>query len=60
MQTGDGLIRYFLRFPIKVNAKLNDLSFASTETKYIKLKTKTQNNIVIFGLFHKKWYYYFD
>ena len=25
-----------------------DLSFASTETKFIKPKTKTQNNIVIF------------
>ena len=36
-----------------------DLSFASTETKYIKLKTKTQNNIVISGIFHKEWYYYF-
>ena len=32
----------------------NDLSFASTETKYIKPKTKTKNNIVIFGFFHKK------
>ena len=32
----------------------NDLSFASTETKFIKPKTKTQNNIVIFGFFHKK------
>jgi len=32
----------------------NDLSFASTETKYIKLKTKTQNNIVIFGFSSKK------
>ena len=32
-----------------------DLSFASTETKYIKLKTKTQNNIVIFGIFHKNY-----
>ena len=31
--------------------KIFDLSFASTETKYIKLKTKTQNNIVIFGFF---------
>ena len=37
----------------------NDLSVVSTETKYIKLKTKTQNNIVIFGIFHKKIYYYF-
>ena len=36
-----------------------DLSFASTETKYIKLKTQTQNNIVIFGFFHKRLYYYF-
>ena len=35
-----------------------DLSVGSTETKYIKLKTKTQNNIVIFGIFLKKWYYY--
>ena len=26
----------------------NDLSFASTETKYIKLKIKIQNNFVIF------------
>ena len=35
----------------KYNAFLTryDLSFASTETKYIKLKTKTQNNIVIFS-----------
>ena len=39
--------------------KVIDLSVASTETKYIKLKTKTQNNIVIFGIFHKKLYYYF-
>ena len=31
-----------------------DLSIGSTETKFIKLKTKTQNNIVIFGIFHKK------
>ena len=30
-----------------------DLSFASTETKYIKLKTKTQNNIVML-VFTKK------
>ena len=30
-----------------------------TETKYIKLKTKTKNNIVIFGMFHKKLYCYF-
>ena len=36
-----------------------DLSFASTETKYIKVKTKTQNNIVILGIFHKKLCYYF-
>ena len=33
---------------------INDLSFASTEAKFIKPKTKTQNNIVIFGFFHKK------
>ena len=31
-----------------------DLSVGSTETKYIKLKTKTQNNIVIFGFFFLK------
>ena len=36
-----------------------DLSVGPTETKYIKLKIKTQNNIVILGIFHKKWYYYF-
>ena len=36
-----------------------DLSVGSTETKYIKLKTKTQNNIVIYGIFSKKWYCYF-
>ena len=34
----------------------NDLSFASTETNYIKPKTKTKNNIVIFRFFHKKNY----
>ena len=34
----------------------NDLSVGSTETKYIKLKTKTQNNI---GTFSKKLYCYF-
>ena len=31
-----------------------DLSFASTETKFKIPTTKTQNNIVIFGFFHKK------
>ena len=31
-----------------------DLSFASTETKFKNPITKTQNNIVIFGFFHKK------
>ena len=31
-----------------------DLSIGSTETKYIQLKNKTQNNIVIFGIFSKK------
>ena len=36
-----------------------DLSVGSTETKYIKLKTKPQNIIVIFGIFHIEWYYYF-
>ena len=29
-------------------------SIGETKTKYVKLKTKTQNNIVIFGFFHKK------
>ena len=33
---------------------MNDLSFASTETKYIKVKTQTQNNIVIFGIYFFK------
>ena len=32
-----------------------DLSVASTETKYIKLKNKTQNDIFIFGIFHKNY-----
>ena len=36
-----------------------DLSVGSTETKYIKLKIKTKNNIVIFGFFSKKRYCYF-
>ena len=31
-----------------------DLFFASTETKFKNPITKTQNNIVIFGFFHKK------
>ena len=38
------------------SANFCDLSFASTETKFIKPKTKTQNNVVIFGFFHKKNY----
>ena len=42
--------KYFER----ANIESIDLSFASTETKFIKPKTKTQNNIVIFGFFHKK------
>ena len=36
------------------NSKYYDLSYASNETKYTILKTKTVNNIVIFGIFHKK------
>ena len=36
------------------NYKTYDLSFASTETKFKNPITKTQNNIVIFGFFHKK------
>ena len=31
-----------------------DLSFASNETKFKNPITKTQNNFVIFGFFHKK------
>ena len=31
-----------------------DLSVGSTETKYIKLKTKPQNDIFILGIFHKQ------
>ena len=31
-----------------------DLSFASTETKFKNPITQTQNNIAIFGFFHKK------
>ena len=48
---------------------LNDLSFASTESKYIELKTKTQNklllldfflenDIVILAFFEKIWLKY--
>ena len=33
---------------------INDLSFASTENKFKNPITKTQNNIIIFGFFHKK------
>ena len=36
-----------------------DQSIGSTETKYIKPNTKTQNNIVISWIFHKKWFCYF-
>ena len=36
-----------------------DLFVGSTETKYMKLKTKTQKNIVIFGISSKKLYCYF-
>ena len=36
------------------NSGTTDLSVGSTETKYIKLKTKTQKDIVILGIFHKK------
>ena len=31
--------------------EINDLFVGSTETKYIKLKTKTQNDIVTLGIF---------
>ena len=41
------------------NQQIIDLSFALTETKFKNPITKTQNNIVIFGFFHKKWYYHF-
>ena len=51
--------KYFRWFLVQMKTfksafEINDLSFASTETKFIKPKTKTQNNIVIFGFFHKK------
>ena len=46
-------------FEIRTDLDSNDLSFASTETKYKKPKTKAQNNIVTFGIFHKKGYFYF-
>ena len=36
-----------------MSTEIYDLSFASTETKFIKPKTKTQNDIVIFGFFLK-------
>ena len=45
---------YVLPSAFNKKMKSYDLSVASTETKYIKLKTKTQKNIVIFGIFHKK------
>ena len=35
----------------------NDLSFASTETKFKNPITKTQNNIVIFGFYVYEWYH---
>ena len=34
-----------------------DLSVGSTETKYIKVKTKAQNDIVIFDIFSKNLYF---
>ena len=37
-----------------VTVAIIDLSFASTETKFKNPITKTQNNIDIFGFFHKK------
>jgi hypothetical protein len=36
-----------------------DQSIGSTETKYIKPNNKTQNDIVISWIFHKKWFCYF-
>ena len=48
----------FLCTQQRPNLVPNDLSVGSTETKYIKLKTKPQNNIVISGIFYKNWYYY--
>ena len=38
---------------------LCDQSIGSTEPKYIKPNTKTQNNIVVSWIFHKKWFCYF-
>jgi hypothetical protein len=37
----------FQVFPSQQDRKTNDLSFASTETKFIKPKTKTQNNFLV-------------
>ena len=37
-----------------IHVETYDLSFASAETKFQNPITKTQNNIVIFGIFHKK------
>ena len=37
----------FLLRPVSRNSASNDLSMGSTETKYIKPNTKTQNNIVV-------------
>ena len=59
MKIGENTAKIMSSDEIKNNGELEnllfyDLSFAPTETKYIKPKTKTQNNIVIFGFFHKK------
>ena len=45
-------VHFILKSQIYINCT-NDLSFASTETKFKNPITKTQNNIVIFGFFQK-------
>ena len=49
-------LELYLAIPISF---IIDLFVGSTETKYMKLKTKTQKNIVIFGISSKKLYCYF-
>ena len=47
-------IHFWIKWELGKIFDTNDLSFASTETKFKNPITKTQNNIVIFGFFHKK------
>ena len=50
----DRIESYWSKFLLQTVKVAYDLSFASTETKFKNPITKTQNNIVIFGFFHKK------